>query len=302
MEQRSQPDGPFILAMFTHTLLAAMTYLFGKIATQHFPVLVLGLVRLTIGGMSFWMIAQLKNYDLKGIFKEAPKSFLFAGFLGVLVNQLCFLWGLKLTLPSHAALLYALTPAVVLVMSWLRGLEKLTGPKIFGITLAFSGVLALLSGRHGGVLPPHWMWGDLLVLMAVLAWAGYTVLSRPLVLRFGAKPATALSTLLGSSMFLPLGLVGLGGFDPSRIPAAAWLSALYLGVFASVVMYLLWFYALSLKEPSRVAIASNAQPILTALLAWSFLGQAVSRQFLLGTVLVISGVLLTQKRTAASPS
>lgn len=295
MQQRSQSNGPFVLAMFTHTLLAAMTYLFGKMATEHLPVLVLGLVRLSIGATSFFIIARLKRYDLWALFKQSPKTFLLAGFLGILVNQLCFLWGLKLTLPSHAALLYALTPAVVLLMSWLRGLEKLTKTKIFGVVLAFSGVLALLGGRHSGGLPPNWIWGDLLVLMAVLAWAGYTVLSRPLVIRFGSKPATALSTLIGSSMFLPFGLAGLIGFDPVGIPMQAWLGALYLGVFASVVMYLLWFYALSLKEPSRVAIASNTQPILTALLAWAFLGQAVSPQFLLGTGLVIGGVLLTQR-------
>lgn len=284
----------FYLAMGLHTLLAAGTFLLGKVATTHFPVLALGLFRFTLAALVFALLARLRGYDLKALYQADRRSFLFAGFLGVLLNQVGFLWGLKLTLPSHAALLYALTPTVVLLLAWAQGLERPSLRKVLGIVLAFSGVVVLFYGRHGSVLPPHWMAGDLLVLLAVVAWAGYTVVSRPLVLRHGVERTTALSILVGSAMFLPLGLVGLRDFHPTRVPTIGWIGALYLGLVASVVMYLLWFHALRLREPSRVAIAANGQPLLTALLAWLFLAQPISLQFGMGTVLVIAGVVLTQ--------
>jgi len=74
----------------------------------------------------------------------------------------------------------------------------------------------------------------------------------------------------------------------------AWVALLYLGLVTSVVSYLLWFHALSMKEPSRVAIATNAQPVATAMLAWFFYGQGVTPAFVVGAVLVMGGVLLTQ--------
>jgi drug/metabolite transporter (DMT)-like permease len=49
-----------------------------------------------------------------------------------------------------------------------------------------------------------------------------------------------------------------------------------------------------MKEPSRVAIATNGQPVATALLAWIFYGQAITPAFAVGAVLVLGGVLLTQ--------
>jgi len=280
--------------MGTHTLLAAGTYLLGKAATNHFPVLVLGLFRFTVAAFVFLLLVRIRRYDLALPFRQDRRNFLLAGFLGVLLNQVGFLWGLKLTLPSHAALLYALTPTVVLLLAWGRGLERPSLQKLFGIGLAFSGVVVVFHGRHGSILPLHWLAGDLLVLVAVFAWAGYTVVSRPLVMNYGAERATALSILAGSAMFLPLGLLGLPGFHPSAIPVIGWVGAVYLGLVASVVMYLLWFHALRLREPSRVAIAANGQPILTALLAWVFLAQPVTPQFGLGAVLVITGVVLTQ--------
>jgi drug/metabolite transporter (DMT)-like permease len=144
------------------------------------------------------------------------------------------------------------------------------------------------------VLPPRWILGDLMVLVAVMAWAGYTVLSRPLVERHGAQRATTLSILFGLAIFAPMGLFGLPSLTIASVPSMAWVALVYLGVITSVASYLLWFHALSMKEPSRVAIATNAQPVATAMLAWMFYGQVVTPAFVVGAVLVLGGVLLTQ--------
>jgi drug/metabolite transporter (DMT)-like permease len=277
-----------------HTTLAAGVYLLGKPATVHFPVLALAMVRFSIAVLGFLLLVKVRKLDLATPFREHRGAFLFAGVLGVLVNQVVFLWGLKFTAPAHAALLYALTPTLVLLLGWARGLERPTALKGAGIAVAFSGVVVVFLEKAGAALPPTWMLGDFLVLLAVMAWAGYTVISRPLVMAYGPERATALSVFLGSAMLLPFGCAGLVGFHPSQMPPAAWVGAVYLGVVASVVMYLLWFHALGLREPSRVAIAANGQPILTALGAWLFFAQPVTPQFGVGAALVIAGVVLTQ--------
>ena len=227
--------------------------------------------------------------------KTEWRAYLWAGFLGVALNQIAFLGGLALTLPSHAALLYALTPTVVLLLAWARGQERPGPRKLGGLALAFSGVLVVLSGWAGaGALPPRWILGDLMVLVAVVAWAAYTVVSRPLVQKHGAQRATTLSILFGLAIFAPLGLLGLPGLVVAAVPPMAWVGLVYLGLMTSVVSYLLWFHALSMKEPSRVAIATNGQPVATALLAWVFYSQPITPAFAVGAVLVLGGVLLTQ--------
>jgi drug/metabolite transporter (DMT)-like permease len=257
--------------------------------------LALGLFRFLVAGAGFLLLARFRRLDLWPVAKIEWRSYLLAGFLGVVVNQVAFLGGLAFTLPSHAALLYALTPTVVLLLAWARGQEKPGPRKLCGLALAFSGVVVLLSGRATtGALPPHWILGDLMVLVAVVAWAGYTVMSRPLVQKHGAQRATTLSILFGLALFAPLGLFGLPRLVLSAIPPMAWVGLVYLGLMTSVVSYLLWFHALAMKEPSRVAIATNGQPVATACLAWAFYGQPITPAFAAGAVLVLGGVLLTQ--------
>jgi drug/metabolite transporter (DMT)-like permease len=285
----------FWLVMGLHTLISAGTFLVGKAAANAFPTLVLGLFRFLIAGAGFLLLARLRRLELWATAKMEWRNLLMVGFLGVTLNQICFLWGLKFTLPAHAALLYALTPTVVLMMAWARGFERPTLSKLTGLLLAFSGVIWLFLGRTDtSVLPPHWMRGDALILLAVIAWAGYTVMSRPLVQRHGAQKATTLSILFGVALFAPLGSLGLPQLDLHAIPREAWMGLFYLGLFTSVVSYLLWFYALGLREPSRVAIATNGQPIATALLGALFYHHPITPHFVLGAALVIVGVILTQ--------
>ncbi|HJW34502.1 MAG TPA: DMT family transporter [Holophagaceae bacterium] len=284
----------FAAVMGLHTFISAGTYLLGKPAADAIPTLALGLLRFLIAGAGFLILARLRHLELWSVARSEWRTYLWAGFLGVTLNQLAFLGGLAFTLPSHAALLYALTPTVVLLLAWARGQERPGPRKLGGLALAFSGVLVLFSGKAGGALPPRWILGDLLVLAAVVAWAGYTVMSRPLVQRHGAQRATTLSILFGLAIFAPLGALGLPGLKMAAVPPVAWVGLVYLGLMTSVVSYLLWFHALSIKEPSRVAIATNGQPVATAILAWIVYGQAITPAFAVGAALVLGGVLLTQ--------
>ena len=284
----------FAVVMGLHTLISAGTYLLGKAAADAIPTLALGLLRFLIAGAGFLLLAKFRGLELWSVAKADWRAYFWDGFLGVALNQVAFLGGLALTLPSHAALLYALTPTMVLLLAWVRGQERPGPRKLGGLVLAFSGVAVLFSGKAGGILPPRWILGDIMVLVAVVAWAGYTVLSRPLVLKHGAQRATTLTILFGLAVFAPLGLVGLPRLAVASVPPMAWVGLVYLGLMTSVASYLLWFHALSMKEPSRVAIATNLQPVATAVLAWVFYGQGVTPSFALGAVLVIGGVILTQ--------
>jgi len=284
----------FWLTMGAHTCLAVGVYLLGKPATVEFPVLTLGILRFTIAALGFAILVRFRGYDLMTPYRQSRSSFLLGGFLGVFMNQVVFLWGLKLTLPSHAALLYALTPTVVLLLGWIRGVERPSLRKGLGIALAFLGVLVLFWGRHGSVLPPRWMLGDFLILLAMFSWAGYTVISSTLVRQYGSELTTALTIFVGFALFLPAGLLGFLQFQPAQISSAGWIGAVYLGLVGSILMYLLWFHALGMKEPSRVAMVTNGQPILTALAGWALFGQPITPAFGLGALLVVAGVVISQ--------
>jgi drug/metabolite transporter (DMT)-like permease len=142
------------------------------------------------------------------------------------------------------------------------------------------------------------MAGDLLLIVAVLAWAAYTAGGRDLVSRHGPVPTTAWSLIGGSLLYLPIGLVALAPAQSraqiAHASAGAWLGVVYLAVGTSVLSYLLWYWALGHLAAARVAVFTNLQPLATAVLAHFALGEQITLEFVAGAVVVMAGVALAQ--------
>jgi drug/metabolite transporter (DMT)-like permease len=214
------------------------------------------------------------------------------------VNQGFFLFGMVHTTPSHASLLYALTPLVVFLLA--RGVlrERTPWSSLLGIGAALAGVLVILTERglrqEIGILK-----GDILILVAVFAWALYTVLSKPLLARYDAMAVTTGAIVSGTVMTLPALLIP-GAIPPLRsIPSGVWVAILYLAIGTSVVAYPLWMYALRHLDAPKVAIATNTQPILTGILSWIIFGERFTGVFLVGALMILAGVTWVETRRAA---
>lgn len=216
------------------------------------------------------------------------------GFLAIPLNQGFFLYGLQWTTTGHSALLYCLTPLLVLVLAAWRLGERITLGRTVGILVAFGGVVLVLLER-GLQFEPGQFTGDLLVLIAVVAWAYYTVLGKPLIKKYGAVLVTARAMTYGTILFLPLGLVALSDFSPAAVSPKAWLGLLYCAIITSVIAYTLWYWALNYIDAARVAVFNNIQPVVAAFVGWLLLGETISPMFIAGGLLVVVGVLLTEK-------
>jgi drug/metabolite transporter (DMT)-like permease len=159
--------------------------------------------------------------------------------------------------------------------------------------VALAGVVVVLLER-GLHLAPGQFTGDILVLIAVVAWAYYTVLGKPLIRKYGAVVVTARAMTYGTLLFLPLGAWSLRGFAPTAVSTEAWVGLLYCALITSVIVYTLWYWALHFIDAARVAVFNNIQPVVAALLGWWLLQEAISPTFIAGGVLVVAGVLITE--------
>jgi drug/metabolite transporter (DMT)-like permease len=118
---------------------------------------------------------------------------------------------------------------------------------------------------------------------------------KPLSRVHGPLVTTGWSILAGSALYLPFGAFTLRGFDPHAVPAIAWIGLAYLTVVTTVIAYYLWTFALHRMEAAHVAVFTNLQPVVTALLAWVFLAEPIGIKLVLGGLLVIAGVWITQR-------
>src|SRR5260370_33747913 len=187
MQARARPSAALLYgALVMHTLFSAGTYLWAKRALVELPALPLGLLRfagasLLLGGL----LLRLQPPGQRLPPRTAWRRILFLSFVAVPLNQGFFLYGLQLSTAAHAALLYTLTPLFVLLLA-----QALIG-EFPGWRTAAAAALAL--GGTVYVLPHRWfdlsrapLLGDLLLLVAVVAWAVYTAARAHGVTKLGA--------------------------------------------------------------------------------------------------------------------
>ncbi len=278
-------------AMAFNVLIASGTFLVAKSALGEFPPLVLALFRFTLATCVLWPVTRLLRPD-KRIAKEDRRRILLLGLLSVPANQALFLYGMQWANASHGALLYALTPAFIILVAALNGTRP-APRQILGIALAFAGVLTLLLQR-GLHFERHSLTGDVLILFAVVAWALYLYLGRDVTRRYGPLLVTAEALGAGTLMFLPVGLVALVGFHPAATSWAGWSGIFYLAWLTSGINYVIWFWGVEHLRPAATAVWANLQPPVTALLAWTLLHEPLPAGFFLSAALVLGGVWLAQ--------
>jgi drug/metabolite transporter (DMT)-like permease len=283
------------LAMLLHSAISAGTYLAAKRALAELSPFEVALARFVLAGAVYAALLlarppRVARRDLAGLAA--------LGFVAIPLNQGLFLGGLSLTTPGHAALLYAPTPVFVFLIGAWRGEERATPRKLAGIGVAFAGVAVVLASRgqlSGAGDARAGLAGDVLVLLAVMAWAVYVVFGKAYVGRYGVVTTTGLTVVIGTLLYVPLGLAVSREASFRAVSPVGWASVAYLVILTSVVAYLVYYWSLKRAEASRVAIWSNTQPVLTALLAWAIHGDPLTGAFVAGGALVIGGVALTQR-------
>jgi drug/metabolite transporter (DMT)-like permease len=284
---------PVYLALAGQVLISAGTYVLAKLALTSFEGLEVLLLRFAITLPLFIGLLLLRPAP-----RLPPRkhwlAFFLLGLVGLPLNQGFFLVGLERSTSNHAGLLYALSPLAVFLLSVFLRREKATILRAAGLALAFAGVAVVLRDRGLGDEARIHV-GDALICCGVLSWAAYSVFGRPLATEYGGIRVTCWTAIIGSVASLPLFPVFVRTEHLASATLGAWLALGFLCVFTSFISYLLWYFALSRLEASRVAVWSNLQPVMTAVLSYLAYGTRISPAFAVGGALALVGVFLTQR-------
>jgi drug/metabolite transporter (DMT)-like permease len=216
------------------------------------------------------------------------------GFLGVSLNQFLYLYGLRYTTAANGALLYAATPVFVLLLSHLFLKETISLRKAIGIALAFVGI-AIVIFERGVDLGSAYALGNLLILVAVIGWTLAMIVGKGLIVRYGALQTTTAMMAAGAVIFAPFGLVATIQVPFPALGLFDWAGILYLALGTSILGYLLWYHALGRIDASKVAVFANGQPVIAAILSLVFLDYAITGNFVMGSIITISGIVVTQR-------
>jgi drug/metabolite transporter (DMT)-like permease len=295
VRSRTVPLAVLVLIAAIHQALMGGTFVFARIALQQADPFTVAFIRFSVAGSILFAASRWRTRGSRAApIPTADWKRIWVLGIGIIFgNQLLYLYGQAYTTAAHGALLFTLTPVFAYLMAIWRGGEKWSALKGIGIFLAVGGSACILLERG---LQLDWtsLKGDVIIFLAVVAWAAYLVCGKPLVRKYGAFRASAYTLAAGAAVYAPFGLVCFLTADLSRLDTAGWWSIGYVTMVTSVIGYSIWYWLLKFMEASRVSVLSNAQPIVAGILGYIMLGETLSAPFLIGAVVIMAGVILTQ--------
>lgn len=245
-------------------------------------------VRFVLAAVAIMIILVLSERDWWLPWRDwLPVAML--GLVGHSLYQYGFIEGLARTSASNASLLQSLVPLAVALWSGVLGLELLTRRVWVGVGLSLAGAALVIVTRGGGLSRPAA--GDLIVALACLAMAAYTVYSRHLLERYSTLKLTAWAMAFGAVSLVAFCLPGMLRQDWGSLGVWEWGAEVESFSLSIVLAFLLYGWAIRRIGSARSAVYLSLNPIVAASLGWAWLGESWSPLQWLGALLAIGGVV-----------
>jgi drug/metabolite transporter (DMT)-like permease len=217
-----------------------------------------------------------------------------AAVVGILLNQLGYVYAVKLTTATTVSLIIGTTPIFAALFAYVVGLERLSASFWLASVISFGGVALVAVGSSGGLSGN--VWGDVLGVATAATWAAYSVFVAPLMRDYSPFRISAIVLVLG---WIPLAAIGshqLATQDYGALPALAWICLGYALLGPLVTTNVLWFTAIDRVGPSRATLFANMQPFVGALCALLILSEPITWLQVLGGVAIAVGIALPRVR------
>ncbi|WP_391091221.1 EamA family transporter [Vibrio sp. NH-UV-68] len=236
----------------------------------------------------FCLASVIKHW---GVIRVNLTKLTFLALLGMVLNQLLSYYAGLTTSASNMALIGSLVPLFAIFIS-VPLLSKTISPlSIAGGVIALAG-LAFMLGKGDVTFFFHQTvtQGDAIMVLASLCYATYCVLLKRWKMALPNWTMVYMQGVLALLMLTPLWLTS-EQLTPSH---QAYPLIAYAGVAASIVAPWMWVKAIDLIGAESSAMFMNLMPVVAISLATTWLGETVQGYHLIGGMLVISGVFLSQ--------
>jgi len=283
--------------LFLVVLFWAFNVTVVKLALREMEPLAFNVIRFLCAAAVLLVATRVTEGSL-GVRRRDVGRVVLLGVVGHTFYQICFVHGLARTTASSAALIFGSTPVVVAILSRLAGHERIglaggvgAAAAFYGVSLIVRGTASAQPAAPGGGGEAL---GDILILVAVLCWSTYTVLSRDLLTRYSPLRITTLTLAIGTLLLVPASAPDLLDQDWDGVSWMTWIGLAYSFTFALVISYVLWYRSVRKVGNLKTAIYSNLVPVFGTLFGVALLGDRITPGLWAGAGLILSGIVLTR--------
>lgn len=232
-------------------------------------------VRLLSGALMLWLLMRWQRQPpfSHGNWRSALALFIYAVALSFAYRSI--------NTGAGALMLFGAVQATMLISGFIAG-ERMTAIQSAGFVAAMTGLVMLMLPS---VETPSLL-DSLLMLVSGGAWGVYSMFGRG---QLNPAAATAGNFLRAAPMTLALSLLALPWL---QLDAQGVLYAVLSGALTSALGYVLWYRVLQHMRTMTASTVQLAAPVIASVGGILLLGEALTRDLLLSSVLILGGIWL----------
>lgn len=296
MSPKVQPSKVLIYIASTFAItLWGMSYIWtDKLIALGIPIFYFVFVRIFMAGVILFLF-NTAYARIKRIQKEDWPKFLLLAFFEPFIYFICETFGLKETgSPTISAMVIATIPIFSIGAGILFFKEKVNAINIFGILFSLVGIVMVAMAK--GDLGENFVWGIVLLLIAVIAEVGHASITKSLSGNYSSQVIVMYQFLIGSVYLFPLFLwKGLDGFSvETHLTPEVWYPIICLAVLCSSLAFSLWVSTIKNLGVAKSSIFSALIPVAAAIIAWLIGHEVLNSRQWIGIAISTIGVIMSQ--------
>jgi drug/metabolite transporter (DMT)-like permease len=249
-------------------------------------------LRLIIASALLFGVSKLSG-KFQQIRKKDFKLFLLLAFFEPFIYYVGETYGLTMVESTLAAVIVSTIPLFAPVLAFVILRERIGLFNVIGILVSLLGVFFVIYEPGGGFNANPW--GVALLFLAVFAAICYATTLRKISTHYSTLNVIFYQSLLGLIFFIPTFMItDYPEIQQVRVSVESLLALLMLSVFASVIAFVLFAWAVRQVGVSRTNVFVNLIPVFTAVLSWLILDEIITGLKWVGIVVAVLGLFVSQ--------
>ena len=284
----------YIASMFAITLWG-MSYIWtDQLIALGIPVFYFVFVRIFLAGIVLFLF-NTAYARIKRIQRQDLGKFLLLAFFEPFIYFICETYGLKLTgSPTLSAMVIATIPIFSIGAGIFFFKEKVNFINVIGILFTLVGIVMVAMAK--GELGENFIWGVVLLLIAVVSEVGHASITKSLSGNYSSQIIVMYQFLIGSVYLFPLFIwKGIGGFSiETHFSPEVWYPIICLAILCSSLAFSLWVSTIKNLGVAKSSIFSALIPVAAAIIAWILGHELLNSRQWIGIAVSSLGVILSQ--------
>ena len=248
-----------------------------------------------------WIILLPFTYKeilkLKNQIKENLSLFLILGSTSVCIFTSFTYNALNYTQVINASLFNTAIPVTIILVCFLLKIEKTNIFQILGLIISVLGILAIITRLDLNILLSlNFNKGDLFMIWAIIAWGIYSAYLRKQTFDVSLLALVHIICTFGLIFLLPLFILDVAQGKTIEINSNFFYILMYIAIFPSIGSYYCWAGAVAIIGANRAGIFLSLIPLFSTIFAILFFNEKFLFFHLIGSILIILGLLLSNKK------